>query len=62
MTTFNLLVSNIVNSFGVGTIPSDDLNWIGKAISWIFELFQGYGSVALGVLVFTLLQIGRAHV
>ena len=55
MTTFNLLVSNIVNSFGVGTIPSDDLNWIGKAISWIFELFQGYGSVALGVLVFTLL-------
>lgn len=55
MTTFNLLVSNIVNSFGVGTIPSDDLNWIGKAISWIFELFHGYGSVALGVLVFTLL-------
>ena len=51
----SLLVSNIVNSFGVGTIPSDDLNWIGKAISWIFELFQGYGSVALGVLVFTLL-------
>lgn len=54
MTTFSLLVSNIVNSFGVDPIPSTDLNWIGKAISWIFELFHGYGSVALGVLVFTL--------
>lgn len=47
-------ISNIVNSFGVDPIPSNDLNWIGKIISWIFELFHGYGSVAIGVLVFTL--------
>ena len=50
-----LAISSIVNSFGVDPISSIDLNWIGKIISWIFDLFTGfYGAIALGVIVFTL--------
>lgn len=54
MEIVNILASNIVNSFGVEPIASVELDWIGRIISWIFELFSGYGSVAVGVLVFTL--------
>ncbi len=54
MEIVNILASNIVNSFGVEPIASVELDWIGRIISWIFELFSGYGSVAIGVLVFTL--------
>ncbi len=54
MEIVNILASNIVNSFGVEPIASVELDWIGRIISWIFELFLGYGSVAIGVLVFTL--------
>lgn len=56
MDLFNTLaISNIVNSFGVDPIASIDLNWLGKIIGWIFDLFSGfYGAVALGVIVFTL--------
>lgn len=56
MNIFNTLaISNIVNSFGVDPISSIELNWLGKVISWIFDLFSGfYGAVALGVIVFTL--------
>lgn len=56
MEILNLLaISDIVNSFGVDPLPSIDLNWIGKIISWIFDLFSNfYGAIALGVIVFTL--------
>ena len=56
MNFFSLLsISDIVNSFGVDPVPSVELDPIGKAISWIFDLFTGYyGAIALGVIVFTL--------
>ncbi len=58
MNIFNTLatnISNIVNSFGVEPLPMQPLDWIGSAISWIFDLFSDfYGAVAIGVLVFTL--------
>lgn len=56
MGTFNLLaLSQNFIDFAVEKIGSVNLNWIGKIISWLFEVFGGvYGGVILGVVVFTL--------
>ena len=56
MGTFNLLaLSQNFIDFAVEKIGSVNLNWIGKIISWLFEVFGGvYGGVILGVVIFTL--------
>jgi len=54
MNFFNFL-SNETVPFIVERINSIDLNWIGKIISWLFNLFEGIpGAIALGSIVFTL--------
>ena len=41
--------------FAVEKIGSVNLNWIGKLISWLFDIFSGVsGGVIIGVIVFTL--------
>lgn len=41
--------------FAVEKIGSVNLNWIGKLISWLFDIFSGVsGGVIIGVVVFTL--------
>lgn len=43
-------------TFAVEKIKSIDLNWIGRIISWIFDLFSDYtGGVVLGAIIFTLI-------
>jgi len=40
--------------FAVEKIGSVNLNWIGKLISWLFDIFNGVaGGVIIGVIVFT---------
>ncbi len=57
MNTLNLLTTSTnYISVGVDGINSVSLNWIGKLISWLFDLFGNmYGAVALGVICFTLI-------
>ena len=57
MNFFNLLAENVSEKFiefTVEKLTPDPLNWIAKAISWIFNLFSDakFG-VALGVILFT---------
>lgn len=50
-----LSVSQNFIDFAVEKIGSVNLNWIGKLISWLFDLFSGVsGGVIIGVIVFTL--------
>ena len=56
MNILNLLTTSS-NYYTVGVAPIEvgDLNFIGKIIGWIFDLFSNfYGAVALGVILFTL--------
>ena len=56
MNILNLLTtSSNYYTVGVANVNVNDLNFIGKIIGWIFDLFSNfYGAVALGVIVFTL--------
>ncbi len=57
MNLLNLLTTTSSNFYtvGVANVNVNDLNFIGKIIGWIFDLFSNfYGAVALGVIVFTL--------
>ncbi len=59
MNFFNLLAENVSEKFiefTVEKLTPDPLNWIAKAISWIFNLFSDakFG-VALGVILFTVI-------
>lgn len=57
MNLLNLLATTSSNYYtvGVASVPVNDLNFIGKIIGWIFDLFTNfYGAVAIGVIVFTL--------
>ncbi len=57
MNIFNLLAtSQEAIQAGVEEIPSIDLNWIAKLISWLFDLFaDNYAGVAIGAICFTLI-------
>ena len=55
MNFLNLLTTSLEHTVGVANVNVNDLNFIGKIIGWIFDLFSNfYGAVALGVIVFTL--------
>lgn len=52
----NLLTSSELIQVSVDGIGTVDLNWIGYAISWIFNLVSDFpGAIAVGVIIFTLM-------
>lgn len=57
MNVFNLLAtSQEAIQAGVEGISTIELNWIGKLISWLFDLFANqYAGVAIGAICFTLI-------
>ena len=52
----DLLTSSQLIQVSVDGIGTVDLNWIGYAISWIFNLVSDFpGAIAVGVIIFTLI-------